>query len=163
MPAPDADKAASGEQVLSVLPYLQRKRGMFAYDAIILVVTTERLILAQPSAAKVKQAAQEAAQTAKQEGKGALGQMWATMSSGVGYHQRYLTMTPGEILADNSKNTMLPLAGIRSVRFRNRSNDDNALDELIINSAGGRVVLQQRNMDIVRVRALLRQVVRDVR
>jgi hypothetical protein len=153
---------ASGEQILGIIPNLQRKRGMFAYDAVVLVVTTQRLILAVLTADMLKQAAADATREAREQGKGFLATTWATMTSGMSYHRRYFEMTPDRILAENRQNSMIPLAQVINVRFRNRTGANDP-DDLILNCTGGRVTLTQRNLNIRETRALLGRVVRDVR
>lgn len=64
-----------------------------------------------------KDAAQQARDQAKAEGKGFLGQWGDQLKSGFHFSQRYLTMTPNAALAETPGNFALENSGIREVKL----------------------------------------------
>jgi hypothetical protein len=85
----------------------RKMKTLGRYDTFAGVVTTERMIFAQLTADMLNQAAQQARDQAKAEGKGFFGQ-WADQLRGTfGYTNKYLTMPPQTILAETTGNWAL--------------------------------------------------------
>ncbi len=105
---------------------------MGRWDTYAAVVTTERMILAQMTAQMLNDAAMQARDKAKAEGKGFFGQWADQLRNTFGFTSRYLTIPPEAILAETPGNFALPNASI---------------DRIDINLRGGNQSRQQREFE----------------
>lgn len=112
------EEKVSGERILGVLPSATQHSGFLGMKAegFILVLTPKRILFAQQTKAMLKENAQQAKNSAKQEGKGFFGQMGAMIGSYSG--QRYLQMGPDEIINETSGNYFIPNQQVRSIRLK---------------------------------------------
>jgi hypothetical protein len=101
-PQPNAQQQ-NGEPTVGVILF-RRMKSMGRYDSYAGVVTTQRMIFAQLTADMLNQAAQQARDQAKAEGKGFFGQWGDQLRGTFGYTNRYLTMPPQTILAETAGN-----------------------------------------------------------
>jgi hypothetical protein len=92
----------------------------------------------------VKQAVQQARDQAKAEGKGFFGQWQEQLHASFGYAQRYLTMAPPAILAENPGNYAVDNSTVREVKIKlkeimNGGNVQSREFEMEVHSASGKV------------------------
>lgn len=138
-PPPAAIPAAGGEAVLGVLPILQRRKGLFGSESFAVVLTSHRLIFALVTNQMLQEAAAEAKQQARQQGKGFLSQWGAVMTSGLRFAQRYLHMAPNAILAEHSENFYFLHNQVQQVRLKDSDPDEpNDRDQVEFHTTGGK-------------------------
>ncbi|HDS59217.1 MAG TPA: hypothetical protein ENN54_02850 [Thermoplasmatales archaeon] len=127
------------ESILGVIPNVHS--GLLGQKAYNLVVTRAGIIVAQLTSDMIKEEAGRASREAKEEGKGFLKRTLATMSAGMTLYQRYFTMAPAAILAENQGNFMIPVEHIKSLKIKKGRMDDQSRqqsDELRIKWSGGK-------------------------
>lgn len=128
-----------GEAVLSVLPILQRRKGLFGSESFAVVLTSHRLIFALVTSQMLQDAAKEAKEQARQQGKGFFNQWGAMMSSGLRFSQRYLGMAPNSIMAEHRENFYLLHNQVQQVRLKSSDPDEpNDRDQVEIHSNSGK-------------------------
>jgi hypothetical protein len=86
-----------------------------------LVITSERVLVAELTSAMRTEAARQAAEQARAQGKGWMAGAAAVWQSHAGYAQRYLQQTIAHILQESARNFAIPRAVVRSVRLENAS------------------------------------------
>ncbi len=91
-----------------------------SWDTYTIVITDQRMILAQMSQEMINTAIREAQAAAKAEGKGFVSQMKHQMSAMFRYSQRYLTLSPDQALAENKKNRGIGNRSISSIKMKLR-------------------------------------------
>jgi RNA polymerase subunit RPABC4/transcription elongation factor Spt4 len=127
--APDAGVAPAvpqgDEQVIGVIGNARKMKMLgAAWDTYALVVTNRRMILAQLTADMLNAAYKEAAERAKAEGKGFLGQMAHQMTVAFQYCQKYETMPPEFALAETKGNRAIENVRISAINMKEKSNRD---------------------------------------
>lgn len=162
-PAPGTAQAAPDEPVLGVVPNLARKKGLLSYENFNLIVTPRRLIFALATQKMLADAAKQAADEAKAEGKGLLGRMVSTMASGFVFHRRYLEMEPEAILRETQGNFALDPRIIKSIRLVMGDSDENEPDKVIIQTVSGKMQFQSKGLNQRAAKSLLGQVVQNTR
>jgi RNA polymerase subunit RPABC4/transcription elongation factor Spt4 len=114
-----------GEQVIGVIGNARKMKLLgAAWDTYALVVTNRRMILAQLTADMLNAAYKEAAERAKAEGKGFLGQMAHQMTVAFQYCQKYETMPPDRALAETKGNRAIENVRITAVNMKEKPNRD---------------------------------------
>jgi hypothetical protein len=99
-PVTQATSSSGGEQIVGVI-VLRKPKSLGRYDAYTGVVTNERFIFAQLTSQMITDAATQAKNQAKAEGKGFFGQWGDQLKATTSYTQRYLSMNPDAILRDS--------------------------------------------------------------
>jgi len=150
--------AAIQEPVLGVIPYASQKKGLFKSITYNLVITPQRIIFATLTDQMMKDEAQNAAEQAKNQGKGFLARTAAVWGSRTGFWQKYLTMPVEQILSQHPDNTYIPHSQIKSARIHMGDIEDNSPDVLRIDSIAGKMNLELRNTNTNDARKLLKQV-----
>jgi hypothetical protein len=136
---PPASPAAAGEAVMGILPILQRRKGLFGAESFAVVLTNHRLIFAMVTSQMLQDAAAEAKQQARQQGKGFLSQWGAVMSSGFRFAQRYLQMQPNAILAEHGENFYFLHDQVQQVRLKDSDPDEpNDREQVEFHTTGGK-------------------------
>jgi hypothetical protein len=110
--------ASGGERIVGVIPAIQRKTGLFSSKTYNLVVTDRRILFAELTQQMATQAAKDAAEEAKAQGKGFFARAAQTALSGQRIYQKYWQMAPEAILAETPENYFVELGDIVSVRVR---------------------------------------------
>ncbi len=116
--------------MLGVIPLATLRRGMLGLGSLscTLVITSERVLVAELTSAMRKEAARQAAEQVRAQGKGWMAGASAVWQSHTGYAQRYLQQPSAQILQESTRNFAIPRAVIRSLRLKNasllRSTDD---------------------------------------
>lgn len=105
--------AAGGETVIGVLANATQARG-FGRKTYNLVVTDQRIILAELTSKMIAAEGERVAKEAKERGENFLAQMGKRALAGVNLFERYYQMAPDAILAENKDNAAIPIAEIRS-------------------------------------------------
>ena len=151
-------KPANGETVIGTI-FLRRMKSLGRYDSFTGVVTNQRLIFAQLTSQMAKDAAMQARDKAKAEGKGFFAQWSEQLKATFSYTQRYLTMAPAAILAETPGNFAIDNGAISEIKFSlkdlNRSDDSSAHEyEIRIVSAQGQYIFRtedrQENVNLMR-------------
>jgi hypothetical protein len=126
-PAAPAYASADTEQVLGVIA-LTKPKSLGRCDRFTAVVTSRRFIVAQLTNKMVADAAMQARDEAKAEGKGFFGQ-WANQLKGSSsFTQKYLTMNPDAAIAETQGNFAIDHAAVNEVKLnlKNLGNEDEA-------------------------------------
>jgi hypothetical protein len=105
-----------GEATVGVI-VLRKMKSLGRYDTYAGVVTTERLIFAQLTADMLNQAAQQAREQAKADGKGFFGAWGDQLKATFGYTKKYMDMPPALILQETPGNFALYSSQISEIRF----------------------------------------------
>ncbi len=115
--APTPVARADGEKIEGMIPAVRRKTGLLSSKVYNLVVTDRRIVFAETTKEMLKQAASDAAQEAKEQGKGLLGRMATTMVSSRRVYEKYWQMDIDAILKETSGNFAVPLNEIKKISF----------------------------------------------
>ncbi len=105
-----------GERIVGVIPAIRRKTGLFSSKTYNLVVTDRRILFAELTQQMATQAAKDAAEEAKAQGKGFFARAAQTALSGHRIYQKYWQMAPDAILAETPGNYAVELRDIVSVQ-----------------------------------------------
>lgn len=117
--APDQPAGAqSGEKMVGIIPGMRRKTGLLSSKLYNLVITERRMIFAEMTSGMLNQAAKDAAEEAKAQGKGFFARAAETMKSAQRIYQKYWQMAPENILAETAGNYSLELCEITSIKMR---------------------------------------------
>jgi hypothetical protein len=135
---------------------------MFRTHTYNLVFTPQRMILATVTSQMMKEAARQAAEEAKREGKGFLARMGATMQSRQALWQRYLSMPAEAILSEHPDNSFLLLSHIRQVRFEQDDDEDNPVDRLVLKTSSGKRDFALKGTSAGEAKKLLRSFLGDI-
>lgn len=112
-----APQRSSSEQVIGAI-VLRKPKSFGRYDTFTGVVTDQRFIVAQMTGDMVKDAAMQAKEQAKAEGKGFWGQWSDQLKASFGYTKRYLTMSPDAIIAETPGNFAINNNTIREIKLK---------------------------------------------
>lgn len=137
------------ENILGILS-LKKSKSLGRYDSYTGVVTTHRLIFAQLTSQMLKDAAMQARDQAKAEGKGFFSQWGDQLKASSNYSQRYLTMNPIAIINETPGNFMVNNNTITEVKLnlKNIGDDDSNTEfEINVNSSQGRYQFRMDNRD----------------
>ncbi|MEM3739893.1 MAG: hypothetical protein QXP84_03770 [Candidatus Korarchaeum sp.] len=128
------------ERVLGVLP-LRKSKSLGRWDTFAAVLTTSRMIFAQITGEMVKEAVEKAKNQAKSEGKGFLGQWAAQLGATLSYANRYLEMTPSQILSETPGNFAIGNDAIREIKIKPASGTAEEFN-VEIDSSSGKLVFR---------------------
>jgi hypothetical protein len=112
------------ETTIGVLLFRHNK-SLGRYDSYAGVITTKRMIFAQLTADMLNQAAQQARDQAKAEGKGFLGAWGDQLRATFGYINRYLNIPPDMILAETPGNAAIYNNTINAVNVHLKGQHEN--------------------------------------
>lgn len=137
---PPRPAAQPAEPILAVLATLGLRKGMLKVLEYNLVVTPRRLIFARVTQKMIGDAAMEAKQAVRDQGKGFMHQ-WAASAGARQYIcDRYRQMEVESILAQDPESFALPLEQVREIRTGSDSDaDDNTTEWLEIRSVGSKM------------------------
>lgn len=110
-------QGASSEQIIGAI-VLRKPKSFGRWDTFTGVLTSQQLIIAQMTSDMLKDAAMQARDQAKAEGKGFWGQWSEQLKASFSYTKRYLTMTPAAILAETPGNFAINNNTVREVKFK---------------------------------------------
>ena len=120
----------SGEATVGIIVF-RKMKSLGRYDAYAGVVTNERLVLAQLTSEMISDAATQARDQAKAEGKGFIGQWGDQLRNTFGFTNRYLTMPHQAILAETPGNFAIPNNTINEIKIHLKGDhEDHAHREL---------------------------------
>ncbi len=100
---------------------LRKPKSLGRYDSWTGVLTTHRMLFAQMTSQMVTDAAMQARNQAKAEGKGFFGQWGDQLRATFGYTQKYLTMEPNAIVAETPGNFAVNNNTVSEVKLRLKS------------------------------------------
>lgn len=104
------------EQIIGAI-VLRKPKSLGRYDTFTGVLTSKQFIIAQMTGDMVKDAAMQARDQAKAEGKGFFGQWSDQLKSSFGYTKKYLTMQPFAIIAETPGNFAVNNDTIREIKL----------------------------------------------
>lgn len=113
-----------GETVIGVIPNARVKTGLFSSLTYTLVVTDQRLLLAEQTPELAKRRAAEAKKAAKTAGKEFMRQWAASAGTGFDHGRHYLAMDPAAILAESPRNVALGPPDVREVKVERKTTSD---------------------------------------
>jgi hypothetical protein len=118
-------QAQTGEATVGVLLFRHMK-SLGRYDSYAGVVTTQRLIFAQLTSEMINQAAQQARDQAKAEGKGFFGAWGDQLKATFGYIKKYQNIPPDAIIAETPGNFALYNSTISEIKvhLKGQGEDD---------------------------------------
>ncbi len=114
---PPAPQNAISEQTIGAI-VLKKPKSFGRWDTFTGVLTTQQFIIAQMTGDMVKDAALQARDQAKADGKGFFGQWGEQLKASFGYTKRYLTMTPAAIIAETPGNFAINNSTIREIKLK---------------------------------------------
>ena len=114
------------ERILGIIPYI-KKMKLTGQETYAVVVTERRMILAQLTGEMLKQAAKEAQETGKAEGKGFLDRWGDQLRATLTYAQRYWKMPPNSILGESPGNFALENNDITKIELDEKNKGDNRI------------------------------------
>ena len=157
--SPPPAPAASGEQILGIVPVGKRK-GMLGMrqDSYTMIVTPSRLVFAHVSPQLQKAAVQQAREQAKQQGKGFFGQWGAQLAWMDVLRDQYRRMSMDAVLSQYPGSFVIPRHQIQRVRFKDHYDQDsgNTTREIILRTAGGKLRFKLLAGNMREVKKLLR-------
>jgi hypothetical protein len=109
------------EKILGVIPNARIKTGFLKSEEWVLVVTDQRLLGARMTDELRKRAVAEAKASAKASGSGIFGQWGAQIKASYNIGQRYLAMTPEQILAETPGNWALAPGQVKEIKVEKKS------------------------------------------
>lgn len=112
-----APQRVSSEQIIGAI-VLRKPKSFGRYDTFTGVMTDQRFIVAQMTGDMVKNAAIQAKEQAKAEGKGFWGQWSDQLKASYGYTKRYLAMQPEAIIAETPGNFAINNNTIREIKLK---------------------------------------------
>lgn len=126
------------ERVLTTIPNVTLKAGLLGIKSRqhTLVLTSDRILFARMTTARMKQLAHDAGEQARGQGKGHLAQIGAQSHGFDALSQAYLAMTPAQILAENPDNFAVDRASVSKVKVKQTGSAEGgvATDTLVIKS-----------------------------
>ncbi len=120
---------SDGEQTIGVIPHAKKMKSLGRYDSFALVVTTRRMIAAQLTSEMLADAANNAREKAKSEGKGFFSSWGAQLKTAFTYSGKYLEMPPDSIIAETPGNLAIENSTISQIKVdlkRENTGSDNA-------------------------------------
>jgi hypothetical protein len=140
-PQPSPQRTSS-EQIIGAV-VLRKPKSFGRWDTFTGVLTSQQFIIAQMTSNMVKDAAMQARDQAKAEGKGFFGQWSEQLKASFGYTKRYLTMEPYAIIAETPGNFAINNNTIREIKLKlkhlNYNDDSNRKEwEVEIHSNAGK-------------------------
>jgi hypothetical protein len=155
--------SAQPEPILGIIPNAQRRKGVFNVTAetYMIVVTPVRLIFLLVTQPMMKEASAQAAQQAKQEGKGVLGRIAAQLNWQNVLCERYMTQMPEALLHQQPGNFAIPCAQLTKVKFEHdHGGEDSApSDFLVLESPAGKHKFELKSGNPKDFKQLLQQAV----
>ena len=143
--------AAPASSILSIIPSVELKKGLFGSDAFNLIVTADQLIFARVTTKLIQTVAKEAKQVAKSQGKGFFGQWGATMQANNALCERYYQMSPDVILQQYPKSFVIRMTQIQKIRIQirgfNYNEEGNNPDRMVIHATSGKMTFILKGMD----------------
>jgi len=142
---------------------VERRKGLFGSEAFNLVLTPQRLVFARLTSDMVRDAGEQAKQSAEADGKGFFGQWRARMGANSFIVERYHSMPIGEILREHPDNFSIPNQQVRKVEVKRGHFDEDMQDpdQLIIH-AGDKLKFNLKGMNASNAKKLLKQVLGGV-
>jgi len=116
------------ENTITLLPLVKKPKSFGRWDSFSLIITDRRLIFAEMTSDMLKEAAAEAQQKGKEEGKGFFARWGDQLKATFTYAERYRAMPPEEVLNYSPGNFAIPNDQVRKIEFKQktdiRSSDD---------------------------------------
>jgi hypothetical protein len=113
----------TGEATVGVILF-RHPKSLGRYDSYAGVITTERLILAQLTQQMLNEAAQQARDQAKAQGKGFFGAWGDQIRATMGYINRYMSIPPQTILAETQGNFAVYNSTISEIKIHLKGDDE---------------------------------------
>lgn len=108
------------EQVLAVLHNVKKTKMLGRWDTYNVAVTGQRCIFAKLTTDMLKQAAAQANEQGKAEGKGFMARWGEQLAASLTYGNRYLIMAPDDILKENPDNFSVDNEEIEAIKFQEK-------------------------------------------
>jgi hypothetical protein len=106
------------ERTIGAIPQARKYKSMgMTYDSYVVVLTTRRMVFAMLTSKEMQQAANEARDKAKAEGKGFFGAWGDQLKATFKYGEKYLSMPPDQVLAQNPGNFAIENSTISEVKL----------------------------------------------
>lgn len=107
----------TGEEIVGIIPNVQS--GFLGQKAYNLIVTNNRLIVAELTNDMIKNEAKKVREDSKSQGEGFFKRMAKTMTSGTSYYQKYFSMPVENILNENPNNYNIFVNNVKKIRINN--------------------------------------------
>ncbi len=128
------------ERILSVIPNVTLKAGFLGVKSRqhSLVITNNRILFARITVARMKELSQQAADEAKSQGKGRMGQLMANPHVYNRLVERYLQAGPDRVLADNDANFAVDRATVSKVKVKTTAGPEGGVgsDMVVLKTTG---------------------------
>lgn len=106
----------TGEEIMGIIP--NTHSGFLGQKAYNLIVTNNRLIVAELTKDMLKDEAKRVTDETKEQGEGIFNRMAKTMSSGTNLYQKYYSMPIESILAENPGNYSIAVNDVKKIRIK---------------------------------------------
>lgn len=106
----------TSEEIVGIIP--NTHAGFFGQKAYNLIVTNQRLIVAELTSDMLKKEAEKARQESKEQGDGFLKRWAKTATSGTSFYQRYFSMPIDSILNENPSNYSISVNDVKKIRIK---------------------------------------------
>jgi len=132
------------ERIASVIPLVRKPKSFGRSDTYTLVLTDSRMVFAELTGDMMKQAAMEAQQKGKEEGKGFFARWGDQFKATMTFSERYWQMSPDEALAENPRNYAVQNSSVKKIKVstkdESRGSDDagRSYTELKIEAGAGK-------------------------
>ena len=148
----------SGERVLGVVPNLAA--GTFGAKSYVLVLTERRLLVVRVTSQVMAEAVRKSQEEGKAQGKGFFERWGDQIAAGFRFSERYLSMTPDQILTENAENYAIDHSQVTRISFDGHERDDepNTKGTMRLDAQGKRLIFQiPTGRGITQARSMLRQ------
>jgi hypothetical protein len=151
------------EPVLGVLSQLGLRKGLLSVHEYNLVVTSQRLVFARVTEKMIQEAAMQAKQAARAEGKGFMGQWGAVIGARERICERYRQTSAESILAEHPDSFAVPLQEVREIRAKSDSDaEDNTTETLEIRTTTSKLRFTLAGTSAGSARKTLKQILGDL-
>jgi hypothetical protein len=155
--------AQPAEPILAVLSQMALRKGMLKVLEYNLVVTPQRLVFARVTQKMIGDAAMEAKQAVRDQGKGRMAQWGAVVGARQHICDRYRQMSVESILAEDPESFFYPLQQVREIRTGSDSDaDDNTTEWLQVQTTTSKLRFTLAGGGSDSARKALKQVLGDL-
>lgn len=134
------------ERIVSAAAGLSMKAGLIKRVNYSLVMTNHRVLFAQTTSQMLKDNVEQARAAAKDSGGGFFKQWGAQIAAGFNYADRYLEMSPAQVLAETPGNWALDIGAIEKVKYKagmvGDAETSSTPDRVVIRAQGQKYVLE---------------------
>ncbi len=149
------------EKILGVIPNARLKTGFIRWETYTLIATNSRLIAAKVRSDLIKEEGKKRAKESKEEGHGKFKQYLARAITGFTFADRYLEISPEEILSETKGNFSIYAKDVLATKIKEGYTDDddnNKSPNTLVIKTSARKFAFSFSSDVSDARKLLSQI-----